>query len=115
MIKTLTIDNREVTFKSTAGTPLRYKQQFGSDFFADMLKLNALSDIDDPKNMTREQIESIDFEAFYNILWAMAKTNDPNLPDPLSWLDTFDEFPIIDILPEVQDLLMKNLELSKKK
>ena len=33
MEKTLTIDGKEVRFKSTAATPLRYKAQFNKDYF----------------------------------------------------------------------------------
>ena len=42
MEKTILIDGKQVTFKSTAATPLRYKRQFGKDFFADIIKLSAL-------------------------------------------------------------------------
>ena len=115
MIKTVHIDGREVTFKSTAATALRYKQQFNSDFFADMVRLSPIAQFAGQKEVPAEVLQQLDFEVFYNILWTMARTADPTLPDPIAWLDTFEEFPVFDILPEVQDLLAKTLSMSKKK
>lgn len=49
MEKTILIDGKQVTFKSTAATPLRYKRQFGKDFFADIIKLSALDGLNSKK------------------------------------------------------------------
>ncbi|GAA5417983.1 hypothetical protein Pryu01_03061 [Paraliobacillus ryukyuensis] len=121
MEKTLTIDGKQVTFKTTAATPLRYKAQFGHDFFADLTKLIPLSKINlkDVDEADTEQVQELfrlmDFDLFYNILWSMAKTADKSIPEPLEWLDQFEEFPLMDIFPQVQDLIMKNLQTTKKK
>ena len=40
MEKTLTIDGRAINFKCTGGTLMRYRNQFGSEFFADLASLN---------------------------------------------------------------------------
>lgn len=114
MEKTIEIDGRQVTFKSTAATPLRYKAQFGSDFFADIIKMYPIMKLN-KEQLSYETLQSLDLEVFYNILWAMAKTADKTIPDPLTWLDGFDEFPLFDIFEEVQDLIIKNLQTSKKK
>lgn len=115
MIKTITIDGKDILFKSNAATPIRYKQQTGSDYFADILKMHAISEFAGAKEVPVEVLKTLDFDVFYNILWAMAKTADQSIPEPLAWFDTFDEFPIFDILPEVMELLAKNLQVSKKK
>lgn len=47
MEKTITIDGRDVRFKSTAATPLRYKAQFHKDFFTEVLKLAQLEKLKD--------------------------------------------------------------------
>ncbi|SET02413.1 hypothetical protein SAMN05421676_102363 [Salinibacillus kushneri] len=121
MEKTLTIDGKKVRFKSTAATPLRYKQQYGREFYADIVKLFPLSKLD-LKNIDKNDVERIqeafsliEFDMFYGILWALAKTADNNIPDPMTWLDGFDEFPLMDIFPEVQELIVKNLQSTKKK
>lgn len=112
MEKTLTIDGKQVTFKSTGATPLRYKQQFGRDFFADIMKMDKLAG---KKKITVDDIALIDFEMFYNIAWVWAKTADKTIPEPLDWLDTFDTFPMYEIIPEVQELLLNSLLTTKKK
>ena len=116
MEKTLTIDGREVRFKSTAATSLRYKAQFGRDLFADLLKMSKIADVlsnAESEEMSYEELEKIDFELFYNIIWVLAKTADKSIPEPLEWLDTFSEFPINDILPELQDLLTASFQGKK--
>lgn len=122
MEKTLTIDGKQVRFKSTAATPLRYKAQFGNDFFTEIIKLNSLTKLKTDENgefniqdLEGDIINNLDFEAFYNIVWTMAKSANPNIPDPIAWLDSFDEFPLFEIIPELQGMLISSIQSSKKK
>lgn len=112
MEKTITIDGKDVRFKSTGATVLRYKAQFGRDFFADIMKLQVLSKLG--KQPTAEQLQSIEIEVLYNLCWVLAKTADKSIPEPMEWLDTFDEFPIIEIIPQLQDLLISTFQSKKK-
>lgn len=113
MEKTIEIDNKQIKFKSTAATPLRYKSQFRKDFFSDILKLSGLEDLNFEKIDT-EKIGKLDFEVFYNIIWVLAKTADKSIPDPITWLDGFDEFPLLEIIPELQDLILGSIKTKKK-
>lgn len=113
MEKTLTIDGKEVRFKSTAATPLRYKAQFGKDYFSEILKMESLTNVKQGK-ITAKDIQKIDFEIFYNIIWVLAKTADKNIKEPMEWLDNFDEFPLMEIIPELQDLITASLQTKKK-
>lgn len=118
MEKTLTIDGKQVRFKSTAATAKRYKAQFGSDFFADLLKMGpiikAVEKGQDFDSLDYAALQHIDFEVFYNLIWVLAKTADKTIPEPLDWLDSFTEFPIMDIMPELQDLMMASFQGKKK-
>lgn len=118
MEKTLTIDGKSVRFKSNAATPFRYKAQFGSDLFGDIVKLYPLTKIDfdnkDPEEFAKA-FRLMDFDMFYNILWVHAKTANKEIPEPIDWLEQFDEFPLMHIFTEIQDLLMKSMQLTKKK
>jgi hypothetical protein len=117
MEKTITIDGKQVKFKSNGATPMRYKAQFGSDFFKEIIKLAPLQDLKSKKKsskLNRDDFEALDFEVFYNICWVMAKTADPSIPEPIEWLDTFDEFPMMEIIPELQDLMLSSLSSKKK-
>lgn len=117
MEKTLVIDGKAVRFKSTAATTLRYKAQFGTDFFVDLLKmkpiLDALEKDLDFDELEYETLKHLDFELFYRIIWVLAKTADKTIPEPIEWLDTFSEFPIKEILPELQDLLAASFQGKK--
>lgn len=106
MEKTLVIDGKEVTLKGTGGLPLRYKMQFGKDYFAEIAKMAS------GKKVNTDQI---DMEVFYNLTWTMAKTADRTIPSPLEWFDSFDSFPIDEVFPAVQDILMHVMQTTKKK
>lgn len=115
MEKTLTIDGKQVRFKSTAATPLRYKAQFGCDFFTDIIKLHKLEKLKNDKGeLSFEALAYVDFEFFYNFIWVLAKTANPQIADPITWLDDFEEFPLGQILPELNDLLIISLNGKKK-
>ena len=114
MEKTVVIDGRDVKFKSTGALPMRYKAQFGRDFFQDLFKMQAVVDAKNKKKPTLEDIEKLDFDTFYKIIWTLAKTADKSIPEPMEWLDTFGEFPIMDILTEVMDMIESTIQAKKK-
>lgn len=125
MIKTLIIDGKQVTFKSTGATPRLYKAQFGSDFLNDVLKMAPLlshvkgeaedGDDIDFTGIPMEALASIDFDIFANMAWVLAYTADRDIPDPLNWLDQFEEFPAFELFGELQELMMQNFATDKKK
>ena len=113
MEKTIEIDNKQVRFKSTAAIPLRYKAQFGKDFFVDIMKLSSIEGLN-AKKIDIKKIDKLDFEVFYNIIWVLAKTADKKIPEPITWLDGFDEFPLFEIIPELNDLILGSMKTKKK-
>jgi hypothetical protein len=117
MEKTIVIDGKKIGFKTNGATPLRYKAQFQRDYFKEILKLAPLEKLQKKKNkeITPSDLDALDFEVFYNIAWTMAKTYDPTIPEPLEWLETFEEFPIAEIIPQLQDLMVSSFQTSKKK
>jgi hypothetical protein len=110
--RTLTIDGKEVRFKSTGGTPMRYKAQFGRDFLADMMKLNALNRLKFDA-LDSSKFDLLDFDPYYRLVWALAKTANDSIPDPIPWLDQFESFPIIKIARELQDMLASSIQEKK--
>jgi hypothetical protein len=115
MEKTILIDEKQIRFKSNGATPMRYKAQFGKDYFKEILKMSSLEKLSKKKNIEPKDLEALDFEVFYNIAWIMAKTADPSIPEPITWLEGFEQFPIVDILPELQGLISNTLQTTKKK
>ena len=115
MEKILNIDGRQVKFKSTGASLLRYKMEFKRDALQDFYKL-----IDAVNADTNEiqDISSLDLDVFYNLSWVLAKTGDPSIGTTIEWLDTFDVFPVLDILPDIVELFLSCLTStveSKKK
>jgi len=113
MEKILTIDGRQVKFKSTGAFLLRYKAQFCRDALQDIFKLQAAIDGNQIKD-----IDALNLEAIYDLVWTLAKTADPTIKPPMEWLDEFSEFPLMDIVPEVTDMIfscMTSTVPSKKK
>jgi hypothetical protein len=115
--KTIVIDGKKVVFKTNGAIPMRYKAQFGKDYFKEILKMLPLTKIKKKKkqDIDVEDLEVLDFEVFYNVAWVMAKTADPSTPEPLEWLSSFEEFPILEVFTDIQDLMNATLQTSKKK
>lgn len=112
MEKTLQIGNKETRLKSTAGTMLRYRNNFSRDFIKDLIDLQRKL-----QENTSGEIEAVDLDIFEKITWCMAKTADDTIPDIEKWLDQFETFDIMQALPEIMELLVSNMEQvnSKKK
>jgi hypothetical protein len=108
MEKIITIDGRQVKFKSTGAYLLRYKAQFGRDAIKDIFKLQSAVD---PENNI-QNIDALDMEVFYDLIWTLAKTADNTIPPPMEWLDTFNEFPLNEVMPEVIDMIYSSLGSS---
>jgi hypothetical protein len=115
MEKTIKIDGKEIRFKTNGATPLRYKAQFGRDYFKEILKLAPLEKLSGKKKIEGKDLEILDFEVFYNIAWIMAKTADPAIPEPIAWLEQFEVFPMVEIIPELQELMLASFQTTKKK
>ena len=121
MEKTITIDGKQVRLKATAATVKRYKAQFRRNLFADLMGLGAISTLTSPDgsqqplDMSNVDLSNVDFELIYDLTWLYAKTADPNIPDPMAWLDEFEEFPIEEIMPEVMELVQLTMGAKNKK
>jgi len=111
--KTIEIDGKQIRFKSSGATAIRYKMQFRKDYFAEILRLNTLGKLN-IENMDPDALDKLDFEVFYNIAWTLAKTADSTIPDPFTWLDEFEQFPIFDFIEVIQDMLIATIQSKKK-
>ncbi|MBD5798403.1 hypothetical protein BHU24_05260 [Bacillus pseudomycoides] len=120
MEKTITIDGKQVRLKSTAATVKRYKAQFRRDLFADMMGLGAIGTVTSQDgsqsyiDLSNVNLKQVDFEVIYDLVWLYAKTANPDIPDPITWLDGFDEFPIYEIMPEIDDMIQSTMGAKKK-
>lgn len=117
MEKTILIDGKQIRFKANGATPLRFKAQFGKDYFKEILKLLPMQSLagKTPEEIDIQDLEALDFEVFYNMAWILAKTADPTIPEPIAWLEQFEEFPMVDIIPDLQELITSSFIQLKKK
>ena len=109
MEKTLTIDGRQIRFKHTGGTLMRYRNQFNSDFLKDFTEFASTS---------QENYGGFSYACIERIIWALAKTADDSIPDPQTWLYSFEDIDIIDVWAQLGELVgeaMKPLVKSIKK
>lgn len=117
MEKTLNISGKEIKLKSTAGTMMRYRNNFNRDFLKDLINLQEKLK-ERAENGT--QFQAVDLDIFEKIAWCMAKTADDSIPQIENWLDQFETFDIMQVLPQIMELLVGNMEQvnntqSKKK
>ena len=119
MEKTIYIDEQPIRLKSSAGLPKRYKAQFRRDYFGDLLKLSKVFENRGKgtkvASATFEDLDHLDMDVIYDIIWTMAKTADRNIPEPLEWLDEFEVFPLAEIMPQIQELITGTMQKTKKK
>lgn len=111
MEKIITIVGRQVRFKSTASFLYKYKAQFGRNALADLLNLQGA--VDGEGNL--KNADDLDLEVLYNVVWVLAKTADSTIPPVEEWLDTFEEFPIVEVFPQLMDMITKSISPSNKK
>ena len=124
MEKTLVIDGKKVPFKCTGGFLLRYKELTGSDALKDIYEIDlTLSGSkkekgEKGKGKPEDKEKDIDFSKFdinvmYNLVWVLARTADPKVPDLLTWLDSFDDFPIFTVFTDLKELIIGAFHSTK--
>ena len=107
MVKTVSIDGKEVTFRASAAIPRMYRMKFRRDIMQD------IKDIDKATKETgAEGISPKVLEAFENVAFLMAKHANPEgVPDTVEdWLDGFETFSIYEVFPVIADLWAANME-----
>ena len=104
MVRTITVDGKEVTFRASAAIPRMYRMKFRRDIMQDMREID---------QATRgRSIPPRLLEAFENMAFLMAKHADPKgVPDTVeAWLDGFETFSIYEIFPIIAELWAVNME-----
>ena len=85
----------------------------------DILKIdksiNNKKSVKSKKSVTVRDIENINFEILYNVVWVLAKTADKSIPEPMTWYDTFEDFDISEVFTELQDLILRSISPNSKK
>ena len=139
MIKTITINGRDVTLSNNAAWAFEYNDQFGHDVIQDVMPMLAgmvkaiggvLEETGGDVASWESVIAAIGSDAFddayiyfatvkltdiVNICWAMAKAADETIPEPRRWVRDLGDFPLDEIVPVLADLLLKGMVSSKNR
>ena len=131
------IGDKEVQVNNRAGWTITYRDQFGHDIVPTLMPLfaGALDVVSGLIKQTgKDNVEIADilaiadgdalinafihlsgfeFVEILNITWAMAKEADDTIPEPKTWIRSFEEFPVDVVVPEIIKLAFKGMCSSK--
>ncbi len=136
MEKTVKLDTKNsIVLNNNIGWLFIYKDQFGRDIVPSLVPvLNAGIDLvfgiykELGGELSRDKIMQIDpatlTDAIYaaagieavdllNIVWALAKNADDEIPEPREWVRQFETFPLDVIAPAVFELVFKSMVSTK--
>lgn len=111
MIKTITIDNKDIKFSTSFAWMLKYKAQFHEDP-ASVIIPATLESTKDKTGLA--SIESIGFVNIARIAWACASVCNREIADPETWFESFEEFPIVTISTELLPAVFASFNSKKK-
>lgn len=125
MKKVIKIDKKTKFKIDTSLNWLRiYRDTFGHDILPDLVPmLDAVFDLligkaDSEEYDALDQIETRIMEmetvTIDNVIWALAKNADEDVPEPEDWDRQFDKFPLDEILPQVFNTLSETYITTKK-
>lgn len=104
MEKILTIDGKDIGFKSSAAFLLKYRNYFGADGLDDLRNLQELGNKGDLNTIIMMQ----------RMVWCLAKTYNKKVPPLEDWLDCFDDFNTGEIFSELAPLINKSLGTTEE-
>lgn len=124
MRKVIKIDNKnKIKINTSWGWAYIYQDYFGHDIIPDLVpvidtfietftRLINGDEIDDEG--LSDKLYTLEITTMTNVIWALAKNADDEIPDVREWLDGFERFPLDIILPEVLETLADSMMSTKK-
>lgn len=138
MIKTIEINNKEITLSNNNEWIFIYNDQFGRDIIETIMPLisaglqvvgGIIEELGDAKNLDVRDVAkiyntdamrdafiylmTIRLTDLIDITWSMAKAADPDIKPPRQWAREIENFPVDIVAPAVADLLTRGLASSK--
>ena len=122
MIHRIQIGDKDVLLDGGASFLIIYRKYFGRDAITDLLPMmrlgvnviQALSGQMTDEDMAAALLaeEQLDAVQMMELIWALAKNADRDIPDFEEFYDQFDEFPFMDVMTEIVLFIVPTL-LSK--
>lgn len=136
MIKDIKIDSKnKITVNSGAGWYLIYRSQFGHDILPDLMPMvealigGAAAIVGKDEDLSLQSVvkavndgdlsdtlislSGLEMVTILNITWAMAKNADRDIPEPNTWINQFEVFPLDVIVPQVLEMAIKGSVSTK--
>ena len=138
MEKTVKNGNKSVRLNNNVAWTMEYRDQFGKDIIPTLMPMLAaaldiisglinetqktgditiqdIAKLADGESLIDAMIHlgGLEFVDFVNITWALAKSSDPDIPEPREWVKQFNTFPVDIIGPVVVELVVKGVLSSK--
>lgn len=115
MTKTLQFGEKEVQFSTSFAWTFIYKSQFGKDPAQLLLPIiREMNESEDAVELGYIAYEKLGFVGIAEIAWAMAKLIDSDIPEPVKWIASFEEFPAGDLVDEIMPEAITSCFATKK-
>lgn len=128
MIKEIKVDkDNKFEINTAFGWLYKYKEYFGEDILPALVPMidSAVGVVASAVDEDRADVRDIVAEAMgafagtesttvTNIIWALAKNADPNIPRADEWFNKFERFPVDRIIPEIFWTLAESYATTKK-
>lgn len=109
MIFKVKINKTAVEMSNAFAWMFKYKSQFKEDPAEVLVPAFGVA-ADDPTGMSA--IAAIGFTRLSQIAWAMAKTANKAIPDPVTWVNSFEVFNVIDFAGELIEKAVEGMTLT---
>lgn len=138
MEKTIKIGKKDVRLSNNISWAIVYRDQFGRDIIPTLMpmlagaldlvaglinetgkteniELSDLASLADGETLLNAAIHfgGLEFVDLINVTWSLAKCVDDDIPDPMTWVKQFDNFPVDIVGPEVFKLIFSGVVSSK--
>ena len=111
MIFTVNIDNNEIEMSNAFSWMFKYKSQFHEDPAAFLVPAFAKT-AEDPTGMAA--LAEIGFTRLSNMAWAMAKAANKNVPDPVTWVNGFETFNVLDFAGDLIEKAVSGMTVTNE-
>lgn len=136
MIRTINVDDKTVEVNSSMGWLYVYRNRFGHDILPDLMPvvesvLMAISSVlEETKGEFNEttmasamnndalvdafiKMAGMEMLTVFNIFWAMAYNKDNSIPAPEEYINSFEKFPVDEVVPELLKAIIESSVSSK--
>lgn len=116
MIKTIQIGDKSINFSTSFAWCFIYKAQFGKDPLTVIRPAYAQASSSGASGAAvfYDLYERLGVVEVSRIAWAMARNADKEIPDPETWVSSFEEFPVMTFMEELIPEALSSMFATKK-